>query len=129
MALHASVAVAYVAFLILLWLWLRTKADDYDGVDELIDLLPKGDRPRSGLAWEGAEDDSAAALRDGTMMLLCSIPLNRSRLARARVCLSGSIRAPVQRMEQTSSRFPCSFSFRDDHQPLRTPPVHFSCRQ
>ena len=39
-----AVGIAYLAFLVLLWLWLRTSADDYDGLDEVVlevvDALP-----------------------------------------------------------------------------------------
>jgi hypothetical protein len=48
-----SVAGAYLAFLLLLWLWLRTKAEDYDGAEELIDLLPEGNPRTEGAVWEG----------------------------------------------------------------------------
>lgn len=40
-----ALASAYVAFLLLLWLWLRTKADDYVDAPDLVDLIPS---PGSG---------------------------------------------------------------------------------
>jgi hypothetical protein len=41
-----AVGAAYIAFLLLLWLWLRTKPDDYEGLDEvasdIFESLPEG---------------------------------------------------------------------------------------
>jgi hypothetical protein len=50
----SSVGVAYLAFLTLLWLWLRTSAEDYgDLPDEILDLIPSG-RAKAAASWEGA---------------------------------------------------------------------------
>lgn len=38
----ASFAVAYLTFLMLLWIWLRTRADDYADIPDLSNVIPSG---------------------------------------------------------------------------------------
>lgn len=58
----AALGIAYLAFLFLLWLWLRTSADDYTDVSDVIDILPTpGQGELAGVAdLAGGADDGGA---------------------------------------------------------------------
>ena len=51
-----AVAIAYLVFLVLLWIWLRTDFDTYDGLDEvatdLMDAIPNS-ATRGAKGWSG----------------------------------------------------------------------------
>jgi hypothetical protein len=49
-----SVCIAYLIFLVLLWLWLRTRAEDYLDVPDLSDLCPSsGGSDSTGITFSG----------------------------------------------------------------------------
>lgn len=48
-----ALAGAYAVFLLLLWLWLRTKAADYDGLSDLADLVPTPGSGGGGPSFSG----------------------------------------------------------------------------
>jgi len=68
----ASFAVAYLAFLMLLWIWLRTRADDYADIQDFSNAIPSGNGGsgpgvggeggnfgggRASSSFDGASDD------------------------------------------------------------------------
>ncbi len=61
-----ALGIAYIAFLLLLWLWLRTRADDYDCGDalDLADMLPSPSGPgpsAPGYSGKGGQFDGGGA--------------------------------------------------------------------
>ena len=54
-----AVGVAYLVFLALLWIWLRTGADDYLDAPDLFDVLPARRSGSGGSCHQGSERPSA----------------------------------------------------------------------
>ncbi len=48
-----TLRLAYGVFLVLLWLWLRTKAEDYVDIPDLSGLVPRGSGETIAPAFEG----------------------------------------------------------------------------
>lgn len=51
----ASFGVAYLVFLALLWLWLRTRADDYADVPDVSGLISDGDGVGTAYSGQGGD--------------------------------------------------------------------------
>lgn len=58
-----AIALAYGVFLILLWLWLRTSADDYTDVPDLPDISVPGHGAHGG-GWDGEEGNAVSDAMD-----------------------------------------------------------------
>jgi hypothetical protein len=53
-----SFGIAYLAFLLLLWIWLRTRADDYNDIPDLSDVVPSpSGTGSSGSCYSGKGGD------------------------------------------------------------------------
>ena len=61
-----ALACAYPFFLLLIWLWLRTNADDYVDVPDITDLIPRSGRPTGVPEFRSGGGDFGGGGASGT---------------------------------------------------------------